>query len=57
MSLVHRIVQSGFLANDPPRFLLLTLELKGLSLIHVRNEESVFYLHTYKVHLNVRPTY
>ena len=56
MSLVYRIVQSGFLVNDPPRFLPLTLELKGLSLIHVRNEESVLYHHTYKVDPNVRPT-
>ena len=30
----------SFQIHDPPCFLLLTLELKGLSLIHVDNYES-----------------
>ena len=30
----------SFHTHDPPCFLLLTLELKGLSLIHVDNYES-----------------
>ena len=30
----------NFQIHDPPCFLLLTLELKGLSLIHVDNYES-----------------
>ena len=41
MSLINCVVQSSF--HDPPRFFLLTLELKELSLIHVRNYESGFH--------------
>ena len=40
MSIVYCVVQFSFYTRDPPRFLLLTLQLKGLSLIHVHNYES-----------------
>ena len=40
MSLVYCVVQFSFYSHDPPRFPLLTLELKGLSLIHVHDFES-----------------
>ena len=42
MSLVYCVIQSSFHVHDPPRSLLLTLELKGLSLIHICNHESSF---------------
>ena len=38
---VYHVVQFIFHVQDPPRFLLLTLEPKGLSLIHVDNYENV----------------
>ena len=34
------VAQFSFHVHDPPRFFLLTLDLKRLSLIHVRNYES-----------------
>ena len=40
MSLVYCVVQFNFYSHDPPSFPLLTLELKGLSLIHVHDFES-----------------
>ena len=39
-NLLYCVVQSSFHVHDSPRFLLLTLELKGLFLIHVHNYES-----------------
>lgn len=39
MSLLYCVVQSSFRGHDPAPFLLLTLELKGLSMIHVHNYE------------------
>ena len=50
MSLINCVVQSSF--YDPPRFFLFTLELKELSLIHVRNYESGFH----QSHLQGKPT-
>ena len=49
MSLINCVVQSSF--YDPPRFFLFTLELKELSLIHVRNYESGLH----QSHLEVKP--
>jgi len=40
MSIVYCVVQFSFHSHDPPQFLLLTLQLKGLSLIHIHNYES-----------------
>ena len=37
MSLVYCVIQSSFHVHDPPRSLLLMLELKGLSLIHMQS--------------------
>ena len=50
MSLINCVVQSSF--YDPPRFFLFTLELKELSLIHVRNYESGLH----QSHLQGKPT-
>ena len=40
MSLAYCVVQFSLYSHDPPRFPLLTLELKGLSLIHAHDFES-----------------
>lgn len=55
MSLVYFVVQFSFHVHDPPRFLLLTLELKGLALIHVHSYKAVLINHISKVNLHVRP--
>ena len=52
MSLVYCVVPFTFHVHDLPRFFLLTLELKGLSLIDVSNYESG----SHQLHLlHVRP--
>ena len=42
MSLIYCVIQSSFHIHDPPRSLLLTLELEGLSLIHICSYENSF---------------
>ena len=57
MALVHCVVQFSFHVHDPPRFLLLTLQLKGLSLIHIDYiiMKAVLISHISKVNAHVRP--
>ena len=53
--MVYCVVQFSFYVHDPPRFLLLTLELEGVSLIHEDYiiMKAVLISHISKVNLHV----